>query len=262
MSKPMDLTGQRFGRILVIERGENDKHGKTRWWCQCDCGSPKRLINGSSLKRGLTVSCGCKRKEDIIRYNQEQVIDETGHKYGKLIVIDRNTDPTKRVDGRAMWNCQCDCGNTCIVSGKLLRDGHVSSCGCGIKSRGELEIEKLLNNLNINFSTQYKVYIQQKEYEVIQLHPYYFDFAIFDNNNQLQYLIEYDGIQHFTAQGYTSAWNTQENLEKTQKRDAIKNQWCKENNIPLIRIPYTRLSTLNINDLKPETSTFIMEVTK
>ena len=30
MSKPMDLTGQRFGRLLVIERGENDKHGKTR----------------------------------------------------------------------------------------------------------------------------------------------------------------------------------------------------------------------------------------
>ena len=257
MSKPMDLTGQRFGRLLVIERGENDKHGKTRWWCQCDCGSPKRLINGASLKRGLTVSCGCKRKEDIIRYNQEQVIDETGHKYGKLTVIDRNTDPTKRVDGRAMWNCQCDCGNTCIVSGKLLRDGHVSSCGCGIKSRGELEVENLLNSLNINFSTQYKVYIQQKEYEVTQLHPYYFDFAIFDNNNQLQYLIEYDGIQHFTAQGYTSAWNTQENLEKTQKRDAIKNQWCKENNIPLIRIPYTRLSTLNINDLKLETSSFI-----
>ena len=65
-----------------------------------------------------------------------------------------------------------------------------------------------------------------------------FDFYV---NNQ--YLIEFDGIQHFIQ---SKNW---EPLEDTQYRDNIKNQWCKENNIPLIRIPYTKLNTLTIDDL-------------
>lgn len=51
-----------------------------------------------------------------------------------------------------MWNCQCDCGNICVVSGKSLRTRHVSSCGCGVKSIGEKEIALLLKNINLNFS--------------------------------------------------------------------------------------------------------------
>ena len=257
MSKVVDMTNQRYGKLLVIKRAENDKFGKAQWLCKCDCGNEK-IINGASLRKGLTVSCGCNKIEKLKKYNEEHTINEVGNRYGKLVVISRNEDPSLQVDGRAMWNCQCDCGNKCVVAGRLLRTGHVSTCGCGIKSRGELEVEALLNSSNINFSTQYKVYIKQEQYQTIQTHPYYFDFAIFDNNNKLQYLIEYDGKQHYSAQSYGSSWNTQENLEKTQQRDVIKNQWCKDNNIPLIRIPYTRLSTLNINDLLLETSTFII----
>ena len=157
-----------------------------------------------------------------------------------------------------MWNCQCDCGNTCVVSGKLLRNKHVSSCGCSIKSIGENEITSLLTIANINFSEQYKINIEQKEYEVIQKHPYYFDFAVF-NNNILSYLIEYDGEQHFKYKKDTNSfWNNKEAYEKTKIRDIIKNQWCKENNIPLIRIPYTHLKNLCIEDLLLETSQFII----
>ena len=54
------------------------------------------------------------------------------------------------------------------------------------------------------------------------------------------------------------AWNTKENFELLKKHDNIKNQWCKENNIPLIRIPYTHLDNLKIEDLKLETSSFII----
>ena len=71
----------------------------------------------------------------------------------------------------------------------------------------------------------------------------YFDFYV-DN----KYLIEYDGLQHFIAK--QGGWNTEDNLKKTQLRDEFKNQWGKDNNIPLIRIPYTKLKTLTINDLK------------
>ena len=62
-----------------------------------------------------------------------------------------------------------------------------------------------------------------------------------------EYLIEYDGEQHFTYK--EEGWNTKINFEETQFRDNYKNQWSKDNNIPLIRIPYTKLSTLTIEDL-------------
>ena len=253
MSKPNNLIGQRFGKLIVLERAENDKFGKTRWLCQCDCGNQK-IINGSSLLRGLTVSCGCNKLEKLKKYNEKQVVDETGHIYGLLTVINRNYDESK--DGRAMWNCQCECGNKCVVSGKNLRSGAVSSCGCLISSKGELTIEKLLKNNNINFSREYLVDVRKEK--IYQHHKARFDFAIFQQN-QLSYFIEYDGEQHFTYKNYNNTWNTKEALQKTQGGDQIKNQWCKENNIPLIRIPYWHLQDLCIEDLLLETSDFIVK---
>ena len=63
-----------------------------------------------------------------------------------------------------------------------------------------------------------------------------FDFAIFDKNNNLLCLIEYQGDIHFKS---TGGWNTQESLIERQKRDLIKRQYCKKNNIRLIEILYT-----------------------
>lgn len=60
--KVKDLTGQRFGRLIVLARAENDRHNKSQWLCQCDCGNQK-TVNGQSLTRGLTMSCGCLNRE-------------------------------------------------------------------------------------------------------------------------------------------------------------------------------------------------------
>ena len=68
-----------------------------------------------------------------------------------------------------------------------------------------------------------------------------FDFFV-DN----KYIIEYDGIWHF--QPTFNNFN-EENFNNTINHDEFKNQWCKENNIPIIRIKYTQLDTLNIKDL-------------
>lgn len=80
-------------------------------------------------------------------------------------------------------------------------------------------------------------------------YPAKFDFWV-----QGRYLIEYDGEQHFGAN--SRGWNTEEQFEKTQKHDEYKSNWCKENHIPLIRIPYTKLDTLSIEDLLLETTQF------
>jgi hypothetical protein len=61
MSKLIDLTGQKFGRLTVIERAENKGHEPT-WICKCECGNLKRVI-GAELRKGNTTSCGCYAKE-------------------------------------------------------------------------------------------------------------------------------------------------------------------------------------------------------
>lgn len=61
MGNFIDLTGQKFGRLTVIERAEN-RGNQTMWFCRCECGNAK-VIAGNALKGGATVSCGCYQKE-------------------------------------------------------------------------------------------------------------------------------------------------------------------------------------------------------
>jgi hypothetical protein len=64
MSKPFDLSGQRFGRLLVSHRAENSPSGQTMYFCLCDCGQSKTIRHGD-LQQGKSQSCGCIRKEQI-----------------------------------------------------------------------------------------------------------------------------------------------------------------------------------------------------
>ena len=61
-----------------------------------------------------------------------------------------------------------------------------------------------------------------------------FDFGIL-NNSSILLLIEYDGIQHYKSIEY---FGGMESLKSQQRRDKIKNEYCNENKIPLLRIPY------------------------
>lgn len=62
MSKPIDLTGKKFGRLTVIERLENNSRGGTVWKCKCDCGNIK-IADGERLRLGKVQSCGCLASE-------------------------------------------------------------------------------------------------------------------------------------------------------------------------------------------------------
>lgn len=61
MRAPEDLTGRRFGHLVVIERNGVSPAGGPRWFCRCDCGSTKLVVTGN-LKCGRTLSCGCLRR--------------------------------------------------------------------------------------------------------------------------------------------------------------------------------------------------------
>ena len=100
------------------------------------------------------------------------------------------------------------------------------------------------------------VFERQKTYEDFRMGRHgipKFDFYIPSGN----YIIEYDGQQHFMHTNL--GWNDKEHFEKVQKRDGLKNEYCRKNNIPIIRIPYTQYDDLCLEDLLLETSQFILK---
>jgi hypothetical protein len=70
---------------------------------------------------------------------------------------------------------------------------------------------------------------------------------LFDETNNLSYLIEFDGRQHFT--GPETVWTHSASLETIQFRDRLKNDYCKEHNIVLKRIPFFSLSSLSYENI-------------
>ena len=205
------------------------------------------------LKEGKVVSCGCynreKAKETLGKYNYKgkNSIDITGLKSGFLVAIEP-TDKRKSYGEKSshvIWKCLCTnpihkdpvyCeAMTFQITGKKK-----ISCGC-VTSKGEQKIIELLEDNEISYE-------KEKKFKDLRTPTgEYFRFDFFVNNF---YCIEYDGIQHFKESHFF------EPLEYRKERDLLKNEYCKNNNIPLIRIPYTKLNDLCIEDLLLETSQF------
>ena len=80
-NKVIDLTGKRFGRLVVIEKLESDKHKSPKWLCKCDCGELK-VVTGPHLRNGATRSCGCLRRETVAERSVE-IARQVGHRNKK-----------------------------------------------------------------------------------------------------------------------------------------------------------------------------------
>jgi len=80
MSAFIDITGQRFGRLLILQRDKTQ--GRTKWLCLCDCGQ-KVIVRRDSLKEGRTLSCGCYHKEVIAPKNAQRNIARTTHGHSR-----------------------------------------------------------------------------------------------------------------------------------------------------------------------------------
>jgi hypothetical protein len=230
-----DITGQTFNRLTVLELTDK-KNNDNRWlWkCQCSCGNIVYVsMHQLRAKKYGTKSCGCLQREWAVKKNKMGTIDLTGQRYGMLTVI-RDLGTINKIH---YWECKCDCGNITRVSvndlrrdlyGDKTRHG-TYSCGCLSKSVGEKKVKTQLELLQIKFKREktFKDCINPKTGRKLR-----FDFYLQDYNC----CIEYDGFTHFVASG---GWNTEENLAGIQYRDNIKNTFCKDNNIRLVRIPYT-----------------------
>jgi hypothetical protein len=116
-----------------------------------------------------------------------------------------------------------------ILPGKLLEEKH--KCSCFSQPRGEYLIEHFLMYNDINYITQY-FFKDLKHKRRLK-----FDFACFDKGGNLKFLLEFDGDFHNR--------NIFGDLEKQQKRDSLKDDYCEENKIPLERIDYKKINEID-----------------
>ncbi|WP_091014530.1 DUF2726 domain-containing protein [Paenibacillus amylolyticus] len=128
------------------------------------------------------------------------------------------------------------CGNQFdMTPSNFLRGQRCPECHM-FKSKGEKHIEFFLESNNVKFRTQYRT---KKCMNKRQL-P--FDFALISERNKVFCLIEYDGEHHTRIK---KRWGGKERFMKIQHNDKIKDDYCKSNNIPLIRIPYWEFKNID-----------------
>lgn len=239
MKKAIDISGQKFGKWLVLEKSNKQTSNHvTYWYCKCECGNICEVA-GTDLRAGKTTQCRIcagtapnKKVTNTTTYkaakHQEK---EIGQRYGKLVI----TDFAYQTLGGSMWKCKCDCGNEIITRINNLHSGRTQSCGC-IKSMGEEEISKILKDNHIDFIREYSF----NDLVGLKGGKLRFDFAIFKETKLIK-LIEFQGRQHYEPQN--TNWND------LTEHDELKRQYCKEHNIALLEIPYNKLHHLDINYL-------------
>lgn len=232
-----NLSGLKFGKLTVIKfiKSHNGNH---LWECKCDCGNTHYATTTGLLSKNIKSCKKCSIKS----------LNLTGQRFGKLVAISPTIRRTK--NGAIFWKCQCDCGNIAYIPSVSLVSGNTKSCGC-LLSAGELKIANILRENNIKFE-------QQKIFDgcIFQDTGKYarFDFYIND-----EFVLEYDGIQHFYTEeedNYTEFYNMVfDSVYDLKIRDHFKTKWCLDHGIKIKRIPYWKYDRISLNMIMGEQCT-------
>lgn len=182
--------------------------------------TPHNLLKGSKCPR-------CSKHE---RYTTKTYKDKVLNLYGNEYSILGNY-----IDSKTKILIK---HNKCGHIWKAVPSSLISGYGCPKcnESKGEKKISTYLDKNNVKYITQYKFKSCKNKREL----P--FDFYLSEYN----ICIEYDGEQHFKPYRFTDKKKSFEKLHMTKVRDQIKNKYCKENNIKLVRIPYTEFNNIEI----------------
>lgn len=217
---PGDEVGE--NGCILIKRTFITKNKKWKGLFKCSCGQEFEAII-ADVASGRCKSCGCKKQ----------------HKIGEKLGDNEHTLIKRLYKGDGLsktWICEFECG----LCGKHFTaritdivDNSKTCCGCQTMSKGENRILKILSRNNITFD-------KEKSFDgcinPVTNAKLKFDFYLPDYN----ICIEYDGEQHFKEVPFCP-----DTLEERQERDRIKDIFCKNNNIKLIRIPYTDFKQIN-----------------
>lgn len=238
MPKRLDLTGNVYDELTVVEMlyNYNNKH---RTYCKCvTVDGDEVIVRADALQSGATH-----RAKGAGRTGKP--LDIIGERFGLLQAISPTDKRTS--SGAIIWKCQCDCGNITEVPLSQLTRKHTLSCGCRHQSKWEMFIRDFLISLNIEFIQQ-KRFLDCTNQKCSDTLP--FDFYLPNHN----IIIEYDGEHHFQP---VKGWGGEDKFKITQQNDCIKSNYCKTNNIILLRLPYTYTE----EDIKKEILNILSPVT-
>lgn len=225
---------------------------------QCGFCGKHFIARIGNIKDGHTKSCGCQALAASIQTIQQwnsknptawnKIKYEPGQTIGDNNVIFIQDEPSRQHGQKKLQYAkfQCPiCGQYFVSLLENVTLNKVKGCG-GHSSLGEEKIAQILSEMTITFIRQ-KTFSDLYSQGAYRKYPLKFDFFLPKYNCCL----EYDGIQHFSYRiDDISTWNTKENYEKTKERDNIKNQYCQDNHIFLIRIPYTEKKNINAEYLQ------------
>lgn len=243
-SPAANLAGTVKGVWKIIERAPSREGRRDAYWkCQCAICGKEFESNTANINRRDHAYCDHQGNSLGGRIPSLSV----GMIFGNLTV--------KEYLGDRQWKCQCTCGRFTTKRTDLLTTGKVYACPiCSGVSKGEAKLYDLLTNMDIDFE-------QQKTFDTCRFKDTNalakFDFFLSD----LNILIEYNGEQHY---GYhvsngKPGWNNEENFKATQERDRQKIEWCKENDFPLLIIPYTDFNILDEDYLQEKIDELIIK---
>ena len=236
--KWQEMIGNTYGDMLVIRRATAEetpwKSHETPLWVKCKlCGHEWSARKGDIEKEKQCPWC------HKIGGRGHLDTDMIGKRYGLLTIL--GYDDKRNVgihESQAKYVlCKCDCGNIVsvrkshITQGRKHPDGHISytiSCGCASRSLGEINTEHAIQELGYAFNREVRIPECHKwsPFDIEMIHPI---------TKQRICFFECDGLQHFQAGNRMT--KTEEDLIKQQKTDEIKNKYCRDNHIPLFRIP-------------------------
>lgn len=229
------MVGKKFGRLTPLSYGERTSRGMM-FVCRCDCGNMK-TVRYSDLKSGFVRSCGCLAKEARQRVGKMMAANNptfnaknlAGQQSGTWTALYRLDKQSK--NGTYYWRCVCQNGHyNDILSSNFPRTKTCRQCKNSGTSLGENAIQSILNDLGVSFN-------KEKEIDgCYYKRPLIFDFYLPDYNC----CIEFDGIQHFKPTNFSH-----DNFKTRKIRDSIKEEFCKENKIALVRFDYTELDKID-----------------
>lgn len=193
---------------------------KTKIKCTCTvCGhnwkaKPAHLLDGHGCPRCKAIKTG----ERCVK-THEQFINELENLNPDIEILEDYKTAIIKI------KCQCK-KDGFVWSTKPYSLLHGHGCPKCSESKGERQVSRILDELNLTYLREHRFKNCKYKYRLS------FDFFLPEYNC----CIEYDGIQHFEP---IAKFGGLKGLKSNQKRDKIKNTYCRENNINLIRIPYT-----------------------
>lgn len=136
MGRLIDLTGQKIGKLKILERKR--ENNRTYYYCKCDCNNKLWIRADSLTKKNPTQSCGCASEE-----TQFKPKDISNKRFGRLVTL-KPTEKRTEYNGSIIWECRCKCGNICYISECDLTRNGVKSCGCLGKENSKNNMQKAI----------------------------------------------------------------------------------------------------------------------